>query len=253
MCESSLKECQKFPKREQYQLGKNMNFELDELKDKLKEKQNPVYAYVAVTVEERAGEFCQTGCAPNFQGGRITLCTCKHHMRTWKEIKAAKGVWIAGFTSKTIMDGEKNYLFYLMRVEKTFNSFKEIWDLEPDLRTSKNAQTNFLGDLYEPKKNCKDEFDGSSYHKPRVHAHLKGDEWKWKDIEGKIQKKQNQKYVYVNREKKPALLLGSVEESFLWSKPIIFSNGQFGRATKKSKDLDSFIKTLVQVHSNRDC
>jgi hypothetical protein len=33
------------------------------------------------------GQYSQTASAPNFQGGVITLCTCKHWMRTFKPAK----------------------------------------------------------------------------------------------------------------------------------------------------------------------
>ena len=56
-----------------------------------------VYYYVVRTVTLRQGQFSQDGSAPNFDGGRLTLCTCKHWMRTLRPLDQWGGVWVAGF------------------------------------------------------------------------------------------------------------------------------------------------------------
>jgi len=72
--------CQEWPRYGK--LKKNMNKTLDDLKKILKEEDGLVYGYVLTTVKgDGSGGFVQTGSAPNFQGGLITLCTCKHWMR----------------------------------------------------------------------------------------------------------------------------------------------------------------------------
>jgi len=63
------------------------NLSLKELIQKLREEKGEVYAYVLTTIKYKNGEFIQTGSAPNFQGGLITLCTCKRFMRTWKPVQ----------------------------------------------------------------------------------------------------------------------------------------------------------------------
>lgn len=42
-----------------------------------------IYVYVITTVGNKGGQFVQMGSAPNFQGGCITLCTCKHKDRAY--------------------------------------------------------------------------------------------------------------------------------------------------------------------------
>ncbi len=63
-----------------------------------------------------------TGSEPNLDGGRITLCTCKHKMRT-SPVFVADGsksrIWIAGFSSSK--GGEENWLFCLMKVDEAFD------------------------------------------------------------------------------------------------------------------------------------
>jgi len=65
------------------------------------------------------GEYVQTGSAPNFQGGLITLCTCKHSMRATltPRAMASVGVWVAGLTSwDPSIRGKQQSLVYFMRV-----------------------------------------------------------------------------------------------------------------------------------------
>lgn len=232
MCEKDGNSCQEFPPKSS-KLGKNMDLSLSELKSLCFDRESQVYAYVVTTVKEKNGSFCQTGCAPNFQGGHITLCTCKHLMRTWKKPEEWREIWIAGFTSKKI--GGKNYLFYLMQVERAFPSFKDIWEtLDDSTRTAKNATLNFQGDLYEPIEKGFDKFDRTSYRapveKPLEHKHLKNNMWK-EDIDykglGTL-----------------ALLLGSQNQSFLWTNRLIYVNRQMPRQAKKWDTLDSFVKSL---------
>lgn len=75
-----------------------------------------VYMYVIESIQQdNSGSYWQTGCAPNFQGGAITLCTCKHWMRTFKPVEDWKqGVWIAGFAGLT--HTAQQSLVYLTRV-----------------------------------------------------------------------------------------------------------------------------------------
>jgi len=199
---------QEYPK--DGQLKDHTNLRRNELLDKLGNERGTIYAYVLCTVENENHKFSQKGCGPNFQGGLVTLCTCKHFMRTWRDVLDWKGIWIAGLTKFNLMEDGKNYLFYLMKVSESFHSQKEIWNsLSPKERNAKNAGVDPLGDIYEPKDNIQDEFDPSDYHAPKNHVHLTGNQWH-KDIN------------YVNRYgKRPALLVGDTKYSFLWSLPII--------------------------------
>jgi hypothetical protein len=116
----------------------------------------PVYSYIVTTINTAADyRLVQTGCAPNFDGGRITLCTCKHKDRATFKLSGNpldpwKLVWVAGFTSKSA-DPSRS-LAYLMCVERSFLNQSELWDSLPTgCRRAKCATKTVLGDLFEPK------------------------------------------------------------------------------------------------------
>jgi len=208
---------QEYPK--EGKLKDNMNLTLSELLNKLRNQQELIYAYVIRTVQYKNNKLLQRGCGPNFEGGLITLCTCKHYMRTWRDVPAWKGMWVAGFTRFNLIDDKKNYLFYLMKVREAFSSHSRIWNfLDCEARTAKNARGNPLGDVYEPRKKIEDEFDYLNYHTP-VENHVHATENLWhEDIN------------YTNwYGKRPALLVGDLEHSFLWFLPIIRLEGKHPR------------------------
>jgi len=94
--------------------------------------------------------FVQTGSAPNFQGTLLLYVSGKHYMRTWRSPEDWKGIWIAGFTGINVVGDYKNYLFYLMRVQNVFSSYKKLWDwLNSAVRNAKNASLHKFGDVYE--------------------------------------------------------------------------------------------------------
>jgi hypothetical protein len=100
------------------------------------------YSYVVASVEmDGTGEqFEQYGSAPNFQGGRLTLCTCKHQMRSSLDRREWKGKWIAGFTSRC-RPFERHWLFYLTRVTEAHESQADLWgSLLTNVRKAKSAQ-----------------------------------------------------------------------------------------------------------------
>jgi len=236
-CKDSSSEgvCQEWPRYGK--LRKNMDKTLDDLKEMLKDEDRLVYGYVLTTVKRGgSGGFVQTGSAPNFQGDFVTLCTCKRWMRTWRSPDDWEGVWIAGFTGINVGDGRKNYLFYLMRVQKAFCSHKELWDwLDPAVRKAKNASLHKCGDVYEPTLNLTDPFDPCHYREPikkPEHVHFKNNDWH-KDIN----------YTNTKTERHPALLVGEPEYSFLWSKPKICFKDKLPR-TKKWDDLKEFMDLL---------
>lgn len=224
---------QEYPKKGK--LKDNMNPTLNKLLAKLRNEQGTVYAYVLTTIKSENGQFFQWGCAPNFQGGLITLCTCKHFMRTWRDTFDWKGVWIAGLTSINLMGDNRNYLFYLIKVAESFPSLKAIWEhLSEAVRSTKNARINPLGDIYEPKQDTRDEFDYSYYYPPvKSHVHEVKNQWR-EDIG------YNDKYG-----KRPALLVGGLEYSFLWSLPIIHLKNRHPRT--KLWDMKGFRRTLCSA------
>lgn len=217
-------------------LNENMNLKRNDLTNKLKNKQGEMYAYVLTTIKNRNEKFIQTGCAPNFQGNRITLCTCKHYMRTWRDVSNWKEAWIVGFTGINVMEDRRNYLFYIMKVAKAFPSHKTIWYAESmsgAIRNAKNAQANPLGDIYRPKPDIKDEFNHSDYYKPiKNHVHNCSNNTWHNDIE------------YSVKGKRPALLVGDTNHSFLWSRPIIYFKNKHPRTKKwDMQDLISLLES----------
>ena len=215
-------------------LKKNMNKTLQDLTNIFKERKGSVYAYILTTVKSDGhGGFIQIGSAPNFQGGLITLCTCKHYMRTWRETYDWKGIWIAGFTGINILGHHRNYLFYLMQIQDAFPSHKNLWDwLDPNVKNMKDASSNKLGDVYKPKSDLTDPFDPDHYCRPiKGHSHFKNNEW-FNDISYKN-----------SRTGRPsALLVGDPKYSFLWSQPNIYFKDKHPRT--KCWDLEEFIKSL---------
>jgi hypothetical protein len=168
---------------------------IKELSSKINDN-DTVLAYVVKTCEPKRGDsdasviLEHSGSGPNMAGGYITLCTCKRMMRTspdfWDAVKGSR-IWIAGF-SRSVLDG-KNWLFYVMKVGKTFDSQRKIYEYlkesKPDVLEKKLATDFELGDIFVPKNPCRSEFDPDCYKLPHPnHAHTKPprpDTWK-KDI-----------------------------------------------------------------------
>jgi len=223
-------------------LRDNMNLILSKLLNKIRNERGAVYSYVLTTLKNKNDEFLQPGCGPNFEGGLITLCTCKHYMRTGRDVSDWKNdVWIAGFTGVNLMQDKRNYLFYLMKVTESFFSFKVMWEspILASARSTKNATVNPRGDMYQPMQDIKDEFAYSNYHSPiekPKHEHWRSDrkyEYMWhKDI------------CYKGRcGRSPALLVGDAECSFLWYLPLVCFDGKHPR-TKKC-DMKTFMSMLI--------
>ena len=206
-------------------LALNTNLSLDELKSKIGLENSFVYCYVVATIKRNKGQFIQQGNGPNFQGDLITLCTCKHFMRTFLDLESWKGKWIAGFTGKNTGKG-KNRLFYLMKVEHTFDSHYNLWHSKLISDQTKNAKVtslNKFGDVYQPREDFgTDLYDYRNYYPPiENHGHYKNDEW-YKDI----------KYSGM-KGRKPILVASNIEYSFLWSKPLITLVDKLHRGQKK--------------------
>lgn len=100
-------------------LADNSNLGLGNLADRIRKVRGGAYSYVVSTVNLNPNNlgFEQHGSAPNFQGNVLTLCTCKHQMRSRLSADQWHGdVWLVGFTSRTIYAG-RHWLFYLAKVE----------------------------------------------------------------------------------------------------------------------------------------
>jgi hypothetical protein len=138
---------QPFPKT-----GFPLNLSLNDLRREISGTQATVYSYIVASIENPNGHFIQTGSAPNFQGNVISLCTCKHFMRSFRSIDLWPGTWIAGFTGKKAGE-KKNALIYLMKVKFAFESYYDLWfskELSMSTKEAKLAHKNKYGDVFEP-------------------------------------------------------------------------------------------------------
>jgi hypothetical protein len=195
-----------------------------------------VYSYIITSVKNREGAFIQKGSAPNFQGDIISLCTCKHFMRTFRDIDSWRNTWIAGFTGINEWD-RKNVLIYLMKVGIAFESYDELWSsdkLSDTTKQAKLAHRNKLGDIFQPKSKLIDKnvFNFQNYHPP-ISGHVHENGWH-KDIKCRA------------AHRRAALLIGDKKYSFLWNEPILFHLKQLHRGQKKYK-LQSLLALIRQV------
>ena len=204
------------PYPRQGQLAKTLNLTLGTLRSRLADigfQEATVYCYVIATIQFDGRGFLQTGSAPNFQGDLITLCTCKHFMRTFLDAPGWQGKWIAGFTGIKAGTG-RNALVYIMRVADAFESHRDLWLSEAfasAAREAKAADRDEFGDVYRPTSGRGNPFDPADYQAPVPnHVHAEGGEWH-EDIA---------RVGCAGR--RPALLVGQVGLSFLWSKPMLY-------------------------------
>lgn len=206
-------------------LSQHLDLSKARLTQMIEDKSDAVYAYVMSTVVMESGQLLQTGTGPNFQGGCITLCTCKHRMRTSLECEDWPNKWIAGFTSLDC--GRHHWLFYLARVKEAHASQSELWyskSLPEESLEAKSAKYFPLGDLYEPKSERGSVFVPTNYHMPILgHRHHKvANDPKWQiDIDYR------KKELKVKAKRQPSLLIGDPEFSFLWRKPVLYVEGKW--------------------------
>jgi len=228
-CVSTERDHQLFPQATG--LGRNMNVPLSRLRARAAGGES-IYYYVVTSIRRRNGEFIQKGCGPNFQGGLITLCTCKHRMRTSVDIDEWKGTWIAGFTTSSAGKG-RNFLVYLMRVEHAFASHHDLWfstAISSETKRAKAVHLDRFGDIFRPRNKTTDPRATNSYLPPcKDHCHA--ERWE-KDVsyEG-----------YGGR--RAALLVGDLTRSFLWNRPLLYCVDKLGRGQRKCT-LDSFLAQL---------
>jgi hypothetical protein len=190
-----------------------------------------VFAYVLTTVKVKNGKSFQTGCAPNFQGDCITLCTCMHRHRSWRRV--GRGLWIAGFTGRS----SGNQLFYLMQVGQEAASHYELWNSGylPN-RGAKSAASDTFGDVFEPNSVASHatRFDPNFYKDPTSNHVHQPTAWV-KDI----------CYPKLPSSNQPKLLVGTPTRSFLWSVPKYrYRYGRHPRF-KFYQSLGDFYKYLV--------
>jgi hypothetical protein len=223
-------------------LADNSNLPLAILANRIRKVRGSGYSYVVSTVnlKPNAMGFEQHGSAPNFQGEVLTLCTCKHQMRSrlsadqWQD-----DVWIVGFTSRTIYAG-KHWLFYLAKVESAHDSHSDLWSrVDASTRDAKAAHVHFLGDMFKPKTpqptdNAR--FSTSWYVMPPIHAHRKdrSDTGWHNDIN----------YYLASKSRHPPLLVADPKWTFLWEDPMIFFTGDHCRDYFKWSSLHELVARL---------
>jgi hypothetical protein len=221
-------------------LAENLNLSLDALYRKIGTTDADVYSYIIASVKNPEGDFVQKGSAPNFQGDVISLCTCKHFMRTFLGIDSWPDTWIAGFTSTREGNG-RNALICLMKVGIAFESYCDLWfsdKLSDTVKQVKLAHKNKFGDVFQPQSGLtdKDVFNPQNYFPPvSDHVHTPKDGWH-KDIN----------YLKGVRGRKPALLIGDKQHSFLWNKPKLFNSHQIHRGQKKD-NLQYLLTSLSEI------
>jgi hypothetical protein len=231
-----MPDLQPFP--ESGKLADNLSISLCTLKAKLRSATDELRSYVIRTVkwDRTTKQFAQKGSAPNFQGDCITLCTCKHQMRCSLECSEWRGIWIAGFTSRSTYE-ERHWLFFLTRVEEAYQSHADLWrSLSPSIRAAKSAQENYLGDLFKPRGRVTGEnrFDPGCYHLPYRHVHRQDScDNHWQD---------DIRYERFGR--RPSLLVGDPKLTFIWQDPIIFFGGDHCRDFKKWDNISAFLGHL---------
>ena len=212
-------------------LAQRRDLALQQLEDDITDRAGHVYVYVV----DSARRFQQYGCSPNWQGGVITLCACKHHHRTFGKFAPGRRLWVAGITPS---EHHRRHLLYLMLVAHSLQSQVDVWNaVSPDARHEKSASNNRLGDLYEPEDLCLSgnaRFDVLNYHEPcEQHVHRNGDKWHF-DIK--------------HPGGRPWMLVGDPRFSYVWSKPHVRldeGNGRLPREPADSPTLDEFFRRLI--------
>jgi hypothetical protein len=175
----------------------------------------PAYVYILTTLSVRKDAYVQRGSAPNFQGGAISLCTCKHKDRSSPPPVGCRGpiaddpwqgIWVAGLCSPSQL--RPRGLFYLMLVDRTFASHAACWHgLGRPL--AKSAYRSPFGDIYEPIERAGHHAWSELSYRPHRRDHVHNPLARKKDIE----------VSYYGRY--PRLLVGVPRLSYLWSAPHI--------------------------------
>lgn len=194
-----------------------------------------VYLYVMTSIEYQDQKFLQYGTGPNFQGDLITLCTCKHRMRSSMDASEWRGKWIAGFTGITEHQ-KRNFLVYLMQVSRAFESFRDFWEnnISEETKNAKAAHVHKFGDIYKPKHDGIRPYEVEDYEQPcKDHDHRGC--WR-EDID----------YQNGYSGRPAALLVGDQRNSLLWDERKIWYSQQLRRNCQKLQFKD-FLNKLEQI------
>ena len=226
-------------------LAVNLNLTLPKLLKLIGKARQPACSYIvrSVRFDRSDNTFEQRGSAPNFEGGCLTLCTCKHQMRTSRDVSEWQDTWLAGFTSRCIHQ-KRHWLFYLTRISSAFESHADLWDALPaEVRDAKSAQDHFLGDVFVPREELVEDnrFSPRRYFAPSRHSHRKNkcDSGWHNDIN----------YKHSSRYGWPSLLVGDPEQTYLWQKPMIAFNEHHCRNFKKWDGTSELLSHLERANS----
>jgi hypothetical protein len=227
-------------------LADNLNLSVDRIDARLHGIQDRTYSYVVRSVRwnKISKSFEQRGSAPNFQGGVLTLCTCKHQMRSSQLADDWEGVWIAGFTSRTIYE-RRHWLFYLAAVQSAHESHCNLWNsVDSSSRDAKAAHLHYLGDMFKPRKPLPtgdERYSPSRYYTPPIHSHRRNpsDQGWHKDIN----------YRHALSLRRPPLLLADPAQTFLWEKPMVFLDNDHCRDYFAWASLEELLDQLREAQS----
>ncbi len=165
----------------------------------------------------------------------LTLCTCKHRLRTYLDVADWRGVWLAGFTGVGEGDG-RNALVSLTRVAQAFASHADLWHSRAVPAATKRAEAahrSVFGDLFQPHDRPGDPFAPRRYLWPRDdHVHAPGAGWH-RDISDTGM-----------RGRHAALLIGDTERTCLWHRPMVYAPSPIGRGQPKD-DLRHWLNSLA--------
>jgi len=183
-----------------------------------------VRVYTVASTKLENGVIRHLGSGPNLEGGLATLCTCKRSMREAQSKEYWKGRWVLGVTSRAISNGfgSSHYFLYLMKICEAFDSHFQLYNHLLEHNSSslkiKNAVTNPYGDIYEPLELCAgDDRNPRMYQFPHhchSHGHEVGEEWEADIIS-------------------TPLLLGDVDQTYVWNRPTIKFKENRGAGNKK--------------------
>jgi hypothetical protein len=223
-------------------LAGQLNLSIADLNKSIRAADEEATAYIYVVNSAKwnlnLGIVEHSGSGPNFQGGRVTLCTCKRSMRAGRRAAAWPGTWIAGLTSG---DRGPQALFYLMRVEYACESHYELWHYLPEnVRRAKSMRRSAHGDICEPRdmvrmENRESLFGPQNYYAPCAnHSHRDG--WK-NDLDFRIHDAHG---------RHAPLLVGHPEFSYFWSKPVLARRQNLSKQTQGCKKLSiaEFLESL---------
>ncbi|MER0170547.1 MAG: hypothetical protein DU489_08080 [Nitrosomonas sp.] len=236
-----ISQCEKSGAKECQDLSGWEGITYEELLVRLKKYINEevrIYTVATTSLNKKTNRICHSGSGPNLEGKFATLCTCKHSMRQYHTLDEWKSVWILGLTSRAINKGFSgiHYLFYMMKIEQAFESHKDLCQYLNKQNylalQHKSAVRNRLGDIFEPKLSCTEPLNPKMYKTPhKNHSHGLDNNW-------------NDDIVY--KGKSAPLLLGDVNNTFVWPQPKIIFDAERGVGNLKlplGEDLFRYLKT----------